>query len=761
MMGLKNCLYIYAASGCSNIIANWKHILVIALLAGGGVQSFSQSDSIFVIPRISGINFDGKVDDAAWENIAPVKLVQYEPRAGMPPTEKTEIRFAYDDNYFYGSLRGYDSDPNGVRNNSLYRDRLAGSDHFEIVLDTYNDNQSAMIFSTIPSGVRNDVAIINDATGGTISGGGWLNRDFNTFWDAETTITDEGWFAEIRVPFSSLRFQDDDGEVIMGLSVQRKIARKTERIVFPSIGPVTDWAFLRPSLAQKILIRGIKPTKTVYIAPYALAGVNSFSTINSAGTAYERMTESQVEIGGDIKFSITNNLTADFTINTDFAQAEADDQLINLTRFSLFYPEKRQFFQERAGLFEFRNGGLSRLFFSRRIGLTEDGRPIPIIGGVRMVGRVGTWDLGFLNMQTSASGDVPSENFGVLRMRRRVFNEQSFIGGIFTSRFDLDGGENIAYGLDGLINVFGDDFLAVQWAQTFDNIARPENPVESVNNARLAIELNRRRRRGFGYNMGYVYSGKNHNPGLGFQARENFKAGVASISQTWLFDEESPLIWSKIGLAGRAFWNNDNGNLWSAEYGPEWTFSTKRLTTVTFKLNGIYERLFEPFSLFDGAAVPADEYNFVRFTGSYNMAFERILRTSVEIETGSFYDGWLNSLSFSPSWYASKHLELGLQYVLNKGSFDERDENFTVHIVRLRVGTAVNKVVSTNALIQYNSDLDLFSANVRFRCNFREGNDLWFVLNEGLNTNRNLLTPRPPVSVATSLLIKYVYTFQF
>ncbi|MDZ7615213.1 MAG: hypothetical protein U5K51_17070 [Flavobacteriaceae bacterium] len=187
-------------------------------------------------------------------------------------------------------MRAYDSDPKGIRATSLYRDKISGSDHFEILLDTYNDNENAYVFTTTPTGLRNDLAISNDATGGTISSGAWLNRDFNTYWDAESTVTEEGWFAEIRIPFSSLRFQEVDGKVIMGLSVQRKVARKGERLVFPAIPPKTDYAFLTPSLAQKIEFKGIKPEKTIYVTPYVLGGIEERNTLNQAGTGIQTKT---------------------------------------------------------------------------------------------------------------------------------------------------------------------------------------------------------------------------------------------------------------------------------------------------------------------------------------------------------------------------------------------------------------------------------------------------------------------------------------
>jgi uncharacterized protein DUF5916/cellulose/xylan binding protein with CBM9 domain len=721
--------------------------------------SYTQSDSLFVIPRIDGITFDGRVDDPVWNSISPVPMVQYEPNAGALPTEKTEIRFAYDSKYFYVSMRAYDHDPEGIRATSLYRDRIAGSDHLEILLDTYNDNETAYVFATTPTGIRNDLDISNDATGGTISVGSWLNRDFNTYWDAESTVTEEGWFTEIRIPFSSLRFQEQDGKVIMGLIAQRKIARKQERLVYPAVPPKTDWAFLKPSLAQKILFTGIKPSKTLYVTPYILGGHEKSNELNEAATAYTGLNEFDKEIGADIKFSITNNLTADFSINTDFAQAEADDQLVNLTRFSLFFPEKRQFFQERASIFDFRTGGLSRLFFSRRIGLTDDGRQVPIYGGIRLIGRMKTWDVGIMDMQTKSLDMLPSENFGVLRIRKRAFNQNSFVGGMFTSRIDADGNHNTAYGIDGLVKIFGDDYLTVQWAQTFDS-RDEDHAAQNLESGRLALELNRRRRAGFGYTLGTILSGPNYNPGLGFVDRNDFKLGTAALSHTWL-KEGGGFIWHKMELLGKAYYSNTEHEALSSEIGSEWSFSMRNLDSGGIMVKRVYENLLEEFVLSDEVKIPIGTYHFYRIIGSYRMSVDNTVRTSVIMETGPFYDGWLNSATVSPTWYLSKHFQLSLAYAFNRAKFDDRNAVFNSHITRLSIGTALNRKVSTNALVQFNSAVDLFSANVRFRYNFREGQDLWLVFNTGLNTNRPNLQPMLPVLDTQSVLVKYIHTFIF
>ncbi|MGB5665887.1 MAG: DUF5916 domain-containing protein [Maribacter sp.] len=738
---------------------DWSRLLYALFSVIAIFETYAQSDSLFVIPRIDGITFDGQVNEAVWKSIAPVPMVQYEPNAGAPPTEKTEIRFAYDAKYFYASMRAYDRDPDGIRSTSLYRDRIAGSDHLELLLDTYNDNETAYVFTTTPTGIRHDLEISNDATGGTISSASWLNRDFNTFWDAESTISEEGWFTEIRIPFSSLRFQETDGRVIMGLTVQRKVARKQERLVFPAVPPVTNWAFLRPSLAQKIVFSGIKPSKTIYITPYVLGGHAKSNELNDTGTEYVSKNEFEKAIGADVKFSITNNLTADFTINTDFAQAEADDQLVNLTRFSLFFPEKRQFFQERASIFDFRTGGLSRLFFSRKIGLTENGQQVPIYGGIRMIGRMKTWDLGFMDMQTKSFDSIPSENFGVLRVRKRVFNKNSFIGGMLTSRVDMHGNNNLAYGIDGLIRIFANDYLTVQWAQTFDSQSE-SSANKNLKSGRLAMELNRRRRTGFGYTIGTILSGPNYNPGVGFVDRNDFKFGTAALSQTWL-KKKGAFIWHKLEFLGNAYFSNTEHEVLSSEIGSEWSFSRRNLDGGGILVKRVHENLFEDFVLSDKAIIPIDSYDFYRVVGSYNMSVDRTIKSNFLVETGPFYDGWLNSVTLTPNWYISKHLQLNLQYVYNHANFADRDELFKSHITRFSIGTAFNRKISTNALVQYNSAADLFSANVRFRYNFREGQDLWVVFNSGLYTNRLDYTPNLPIVDTQSILIKYIHTFVF
>ncbi len=713
-----------------------------------------------VLPRLDGpIQLDGLSDELAWKAVEPWLPAQYEPDNGAPPTERTEFLVAYDDTYIYFALRGYDRVTTGIRANTLYRDRLSGDDHFEILLDTFNDNETAVLFTTTPAGIRKDAAISNDASGGGITSGQWINGDFNTFWDVETVVNSDGWFAEVRVPFTSLRFQDHDGQVVMGIILQRKVARKTERLVFPPVPSIADWAFLKPSLAQKIVLEGIRPRKPLYVTPYGLSGIEQSFPLNDTGTGYPREDALKAEVGVDLKYVPTNNSTLDLTVNTDFAQVEADDQQINLTRFSLFFPEKRQFFQERASIFEFRTGGLSRLFHSRRIGLTDDGQPVRILGGVRLVGRWGGWDVGFLDMQTAESDSLASENFGILRFRRQVFNPYSYAGAMVTSRVGMDGSYNLAYGLDGVVRVAGDDYLTIQWAQTFDQAQIDAGDLGVVNSGRFTVELERRRRSGWGYDAIVAWAGPAYDPGIGFTQRNDFTLLDDAVSYTWLPGSASSLIWHTLEVAGFAFLRNADRSVESAEAGPEWEFAAKSGAGGGAEAKVQYENLLVPFALAPGVVVPAGSYTFFRVGASYHVSHTRLLQLRPRVEVGTFYDGWQATAEVAPIWYVSRHLELSGTYVFSRIRFPERDQGFDAHLARLRIGTALDTRLSVNAFIQFNSTANAVSANVRFRYNVREGNDFWIVYNEGMNTDRDRLEPTLPFTDARTVLVKYTHTF--
>ncbi|MFQ6113926.1 MAG: DUF5916 domain-containing protein [bacterium] len=716
--------------------------------------SFAYAQNYYVLSRIGGtVTLNGLSDEPAWEGIEPLPVVMHMPNFGGEPSERTEIFIAYDDDYLYVAGRLFDSQPSGIQAPSKKRDDLKlSNDWFGIIIDSFNDKENALGFFTTPSGLRLDLTVYNDAQGDFP-----VNVSWNTFWDVAAVRTIDGWFAEMRIPFSSLRFQDREGRVVISLIAWRWIARKNESAIFPAIPPKWGWwSQIKPSQAQEVMLDGVHSRKPLYITPYLLGGSGQSFELNNAETAYRRIDDPARDVGLDIKYGFTSNITLDITVNTDFAQVEADDQQINLTRFSLFFPEKRLFFQERSSTFDFNFGGFNRLFYSRRIGIHE-GKSVPIYGGARLVGRVGTWDLGFLNMQTAPIEDLSSENFSVLRLRRRVFNPFSYVGGIVTSRMSTDGTYNTAYGLDGIFRLFRDDYLMLNWAQSFEN-GREWNIV-SLEPVRMRVNWERRTIKGISYNLSYSQSGDDYNPGIGFEMRDNYTRFGNSVLYGWIPGKESSLLRHQISVNGFLFLRNTDRSIESAIIGPGWEFTTKSGYSGEIAANIDYEDLREPFSLSDNIEVPAGQYTFYGLNGEFSTPMGKLFFTRAKFDAGFFYDGWRVTLGMFPQWNISSELELSSMYEFNRVTFPDRDQRFTAHIGRLRALVMLSTRFSVTAFIQYNSAIDVVITNIRFRYNPREGNDLYLVYDEGMNTDRYREEPALPFTSSRTVMLKYTYTF--
>ncbi len=709
------------------------------------------------LPRLAGpVTLDGPSDEAAWQQVAPLPLTMGVPIFGSDLTERTEIRVAYDDAYLYAAGRFYDATPQNIRGNSLSRDRGSESDdYFGLILDSFNDNENALAFFTTPAGIRVDWTVFNDAQfdGETMP----INESWNTFWDAATTVTDEGWFAEMRIPFSSLRFQDADGRVVMGLMIWRWISHKSELQSFPEAPPKWFFSQFKPSIAQDVVLENVYSRKPLYLTPYALGGLGQTADLNAAETAYARHDDLAHDLGLDLKYGLTSNLTLDLTLNTDFAQVEADDQQVNLTRFSLFFPEKRQFFQERSSIFDFNTGGPTRLFYSRRIGLSDEG-PVRLYGGARLVGRLGRWDVGLLDMQTARSDDLPTENFGVLRLRRRVLNPYSYVGALLTSRLGPGGAYNVAYGLDGVLRLFGDDYLTFSLAHTLeDSLVQASRA--ALSDAGLArVRWERRSNQGLSYHLEGKTSGADFDPGVGFALRTGTTQLGSEIAYTLLAGEPSAFLQHRVALGGSAFARNGDASVESAEFGPSYLFTLKTGAFGIIHPRVFFEDLREPFELSDDAVIPPGRYTYYGVTGAFQPP-PRLFRPAFSFEAGSFYDGWRVTASFSPTWTLSPHLELSGEYQLNRARFSDRDERFDADLFRLRANAALDTHLSASAFAQYNTFSDVVIVNVRLRYNFREGNDLYLVYNEALNTDRRASTPHLPLTDNRTILVKYTYTF--
>ncbi len=724
--------------------------------------SFGQDREQYLLSRINGsVTLDGLSNEPAWEGIEPLPVIEHAPNFGNKPSERTEIFVAYDDDFLYVAGRLYDQEPSKIQENSKQRDSGdPSSEWFGIVIDSFNDKENGLAFFTTPTGLRWDAAVFNDAQQNPGTTSPPLNFSWNTFWDVATVRNGEGWFAEMCIPFSSLRFQDNNGKVVMGIISWRLIARKNEFVIFPAIPP--DWGFwskFKVSQAREVVFEGIYSNKPLYVAPYVLGGFGRYHELNEEETAYKRFDDFEHELGLDVKYGLTNNLTLDVTLNTDFAQVEADEQQVNLTRFSLFFPEKRLFFQERSSNFDFSFGGPNRLFYSRRIGLHE-GKPVRIYGGARLVGRVGPWDVGAFNMQTASIEELPSENFGVYRLRRQVFNPYSYVGSIVTTRIGTDGSYNTAYGLDGIFRLFRNDYLTLKWAQTFET--EQENNPFSLNPSRLCVNWERRTIKGLGYNSIFSYSGPDYNPGIGFEIRGNFTCFYNELWYGWFPEEKSTIFRHKVFLDELLVLCNTDGATETAYLGPGYEFETRSGYEGRIMTELSYENVSEPFSLSDNAEVPEGKYTYYGLRGEFNTPSSKLIYTKVDLNAGSFYDGRRVTFGLSPRWNASPSLELGGSYQFNRVTFPDRDQHFTAHIGGLRVLYMLNIRFSATAFIQYNSAVDAVITNIRFRYNPREGNDLYLVYNEGLNTNRYYgEDPVLPFTDNRTIMLKYTYTFTF
>ncbi|MFW6200684.1 MAG: DUF5916 domain-containing protein [Gemmatimonadota bacterium] len=711
------------------------------------------------IPRISGaIELDGRPDEPAWEQAATFEGVMHLPDFGAEPTERTEFLLGHDGEYLYMACRAYDSNPGAVRVTTLERDASTyNTDGCGIRLDSYNDEENALLFNVTPAGQRTDWTFANDAQGPP-------NQDWDAFWDAEGTMREWGWSGEMRIPFSSVGFQEEeDGTVVMGFMLARSITRKNETTVHPAVPP--NWgpsSIAKPSQMRKMILTGLQSERPVYVTPYGLTGGGHSHALNDPGTAWQRSSDEVLEVGGDVRYNLTRNLTMDLTANTDFAQVEVDDQQVNLTRFSLFFPEKRRFFQERAAIFEFPLESQERLFHSRRIGLVN-GEQVRIWGGGRIVGRVQDWDIGFINMQTAehdplTGPTVPGENLGVTRLRRRIINAFSYVGGIVTHRVGTDGSYNVLYGSDAVFRLFGQDYLTLNWAQSFDDADEARTDVGVLDRALLRAEWQRRGTDGLTYRAGVTRAGDVFEPGMGFLRRSDYLNGSGQVGYGWRPGAGSALNSYGVSVNGGFYQRNADDTYQSGDFGGQANLQSRGGHSFNAGVTRSYEDLTRTFSLSPDASVPVGSYWFTEGQVRYNAPMGALIRPSVSVSGGQYFDGDRISFNVSPTWSVNRHLQLGGTYELNRIRFDLRDQEFTSHIGRLRSNVTFTTATSTAAFIQYNSAEDLVVANLRFHYNPREGNDLYIVWNETLNADRVAFSPERPLSQERTLLIKYAHT---
>lgn len=518
-----------------------------------------------------------------------------------------------------------------------------------------------------------------------------------------------------------------------------------------------DWgtnSIYKASLMNEIVLRGLTHTTPVYAAPYILLGESLAHQADPSGWSFVRHRSVRHEPGLDLKYSPATNLTVDVTVNPDFAQVEADEQRVNLTRFSVFFPERRPFFQERASVFEYSLGGNDRIFHSRRIGLV-DGAPVRIWGGARAVAHASGWDVGLLSMQTDGSSGASSENAGVIRARRRILNEHSTAGAIATMRLGTGGTRNITWGGDALLRLSTRNYVTLNWAESLDAgvgpAARPERGFGRV-------RWQRRGNFGFGHDVSVARVGERFAPALGFLARNGNWRGVAQLSRGWRAAPASRVLGYFATVEASAH-QRLAGGIESASVNPAWQVETKSGHTLTGGAVHRREDLDRPFRVGPDALVPAGAHRFTQAEVRYGPSRTWAVQVPLSAAVGEFYDGRGVSVSVTPGWDASAHFRLSGAWQWNRIRFEDRGERFEAQLLRLRALVMLDTRISAIAFVQYSTAEDAVGVNLRFRYNPREGNDIYLVYDHSLRTDRRGLDPVPPLTDRRALLFKYSRTF--
>ena len=701
--------------------------------------------------RVSGLRIDGELDEAFYQTTPSISdFIQTVPDEGAAPTERTEAWVAFDDSNVYVSARVWDSAPESEWiANEMVRDNRAvrGNDHFGVFLDTFYDRRNGVAIYVNPIGGFNDMQITNE---------GNPNRDWNPIFEIRTGRFDGGWTVEIAIPFRSLRYRSGR-EQVWGIQLRRAVARKNEWSYLTflplSVSGNGSQGLFRVSMYGTLVgIEAPPPSRNLEIKPYAISGLETDLTVDPRIS-----NDGHADAGLDIKYGITENLTSDLTFNTDFAQVEVDEQQVNLTRFSLFFPEKREFFLESSGIFNFGRGGnfagggggrpsgggggsrggggggAPTLFYSRRIGLQE-GEPTPILAGGRLTGKVGSFDVGAVIIQTDDNPNVGAEstNFTVLRLRRDILARSS-IGVLFENRSNsvvAESGSNQAYGVDAAFAFFESVSFVTSYAKTATEGLTGND--ESYQ-ARFNYGADR-----WGAQISHLLVGDDFNPEIGFVRRKGFRQ--TSLGGRFSHRPES-IDWLRrltFQLSLGYFENERIGFVESRDRRGRFQMELESGDNFGLGYTDTFENLLEETEI-SGAMVPAAGYSFQDVEASYQFGPQRPISGGVSVRRGRFYSGDLTSARLSGGRIeVLPHLTLEPSLEFNWIDLPELQEfegQFNQHVARSRVTYSLSPRTFLSGLVQYNAGNDTFSGNLRLRWEWAPGSELFLVYTEERNTD--------------------------
>ncbi len=691
----------------------------------------------------SPLDVDGRLDEEVYAREQPFGgLIQAAPDYGEPQTEKSDIWVTFDDRNIYVTCRCHDSaPPDEWVVNELRRDTggLRQNDHIGVMFDTFHDGRSGFGFYSNPLGARADYSMVDE---------GQSNSDWNPVWTSKTGRFDGGWIVEMAIPFKSLRYRAGRNQT-WGMQLRRSVRRRNE------------WGYLTPvpqSLAGPQALNRVSSAAilvgldlpeaghSVEVKPYVVSRLSTDRVQTPPIT-----NDMDGEIGGDLRFGITANLTADFTVNTDFAQVEVDEQQVNLTRFSLFFPEKREFFLEGRGIFDFGRGGTGMgggfrpsdtpyLFYSRRIGL-NNGRVVPIAAGGRVTGKVGPWGIGLMNIQTGRERESLTDptNFSVLRLKRDVLRGGT-VGMMFTNRSLLPSGNgsNQAWGADGAFQLSQDMSIGAWWARTATTGLSGKDQ-----SYQLRANWNHDR---YGADAELLSVGANFRPEVGFTRRTDFTRSYAQLR----FSPRPATIPSvrKFSWSGSGeYIVNGAGTLeariWNGQFSTEFQSSDE----FWLGINHDYEQISEPFTPTGSpVAIQPGGYTFTDATAAWTFGAHRRVSGMISVQAGQYYDGTIQSLSlsgnpFSPARVVlSSHLSVEPSFTWTRIRLPAA--TFTTRLARARIDYAFTPLMFATTLVQYNSADHTLSTNLRFRWEYAPGSELFIVYtDERDQTDSRYATP--------------------
>jgi uncharacterized protein DUF5916/cellulose/xylan binding protein with CBM9 domain len=708
---------------------------------------------------------DGLLDEASWQAAEPASgFTQSEPYEGRPATEKTEIKLLYDDDNLYVGVYCHDEPSANIVVNSLKKDfPNTNTDTFEVILDTFQDTRNGYLFITNAEGAKRDEQVTDE--------GRTRNADWDTVWDVRSHMNGDGWTAEMVIPFKSLSFDETRSEQVWGVNFSRRIRRKNEIDMWAPIPRRYD--LTRLSLAGSLQgLEEIHRGRNLRVKPFVVGEVDKFFTRDHV--------VSKSKQGVDLKYSVTPSLTLDLTANTDFSQVEVDEQQVNLTRFSLFFPEKREFFLENDGMFQFgdipgergpNRSKETQLFFSRRIGLSDDGTPIPIWGGGRLSGKIGKYSLGFLEMQTKdhykfvtdKSGalvrqTVQGDNFGVLRVKRNIL-ANSDIGGIFINRQASQGHDyNRTAGADANIRIHEYYTVNAFVAKTMTDGLKDKDLADKVTFL-------------FRNNLWKVHTvwtdlQENFNPEVGFTQRTGTRF-VRHRTDMYIRPKNSRIVREYNPHAMVNYFMDENNQLVSKDNHFAFQLFFQDGASLEIHYDPQFDRLDKPFEirkkpLSPAVTIPTGKYDFYFYSLELNSDPSKELVGTFALEKGTYYSGNRNTINLTGTFRPSYRFAVEPKYSLNRISLSGvlvngvagRSATFTSHLASSRISYYFSTRMYLSALLQYNSDREQLTSNIRFDLIHHPLSDLFVVYNEARDISGAAKTDK-------SFTVKYTHMFAF